>query len=509
MALTASQRHVSLPRPWACSKRRAAAGATVGVAIRCFLCLAAVFVASPKVRSWTLAGCSSNRGVGGGHSSSSSSAGGRIRFLHRLRGENQEPQVQAPAEAKEPPGPWAIPFLGSAALLWGLLVGTPLQKMLAQFRREHGPVFMLKTGPARQVWVGDVKALHRIYERLECSGRPVSFKDPFGEFLFLTREPEVAAPIKDRQRQWLDKNLKPEVVQAAAEDALSSLWPVLDAAAAEGTGQQASLGTTWPEAEVRSALYAAVTRAFLGEDGLLSENELGEFMEATREYSEMRAKSKSGSKAGDDEQLPPGASRIRRVLEAALNRSGRGGEKEALPLIVAASIGGAEIFPTLLHWIVLAMAQDAALQERAARAAVTDDLQEVLRVIYSVLRRTAYSVALGPPRKILQDAVVDGLVLPEGALLFALHPAIVDEAVQRAPEDQEDADNFSEYAFGLGPRKCLGQPLAEALLPVVLASILRRYRIAGLGPGEVSGVLQGQLIRPDNPPDIRWVKRRS
>jgi len=508
MALTVSQHYMALPWRWMSSKCRAAAGApTAGAAIHRSLYLATVLVAcvllgSPLAHSWTLAGRYSG-------SSRSSSAGSRIRFQQRLGSDNQELRAQPSSEAQEPPGPWALPFLGSATLLWGLLVGTPLQNMLAQFRKQHGPVFMLKTGPARQVWVGDVKALQQIYERLECSGRPVSFKDPFGEFLFLTREPEVAAPIKDRQRQWLEKNLKPDVVQGAVEDALSLLWPALDAAAAEEpTGPQASLGTEWPEKEVRSALYAAVTRAFLGEDGLLSEDEIGEFMEATREYSEMRAKSKSGGKGGDEKELPPGAARIRKVLETALIRSGRGGEKEALPLIVAASIGGAEIFPTLLHWIVLALAQDCALQERAASAAVTGNLREVLRVVYCVLRRTAYSVALGPPRKILQEVVVDGLVLPEGALLFALHPAIVDEALQHTPNDQDEVD-FSEYAFGWGPRKCLGQPLAEALLPVVLASLLRRYHIAGLGQGKVSGVLKGQLIRPDNPPGIKWERRKS
>jgi len=414
-------------------------------------------------------------------------------------------QEQQASDAKDVPGPWALPFLGSVAFLWGLLTGTPLQEMLARFRAEHGPVFMLQTGPVRQVWVGDTQALHHIYERPECSGRPVSFKDPFGDFLFLTREPTQAEPIKKRQRQWLEDNMKPDSLRAAVEDAMPQLWPVLDAVA-DPARTPSVLGAPWPDSEVRSALYAAVTRAFLGDQGLMSNEELEEFMEATREYSEMRVKSKGGG--GGGEQLPPGSARIRKVLEAALGRAGRSHEQEALPLMVAASIGGSEIFPNLLHWIILTLAQDQSMQDQAARAAAAGDKQGLMHVMYCVLRRTAYSVALGPPRKILRDVVVDGLRLPEGALLFALHPAVVDEALGRVPSEKDGVD-FSDYAFGVGPRACLGQSLAEAVLPAVLGSLLRRYRVAGLGPGKVQGVVKGQLIRPDNPPDIIWERREG
>ncbi|CAE8660963.1 unnamed protein product [Polarella glacialis] len=148
-------------------------------------------------------------------------------------------------------------------------------------------------------------------------------------------------------------------------------------------------------------------------------------MAATREYSEMRVKGKMGKKTGQDlKQPPPGAVEIRDIVEAAMVRAGRDDSDMALPVIVAASVGGAEIFPTLLHWVCLHFAKNEDRQESAARAAAEGDKAGLLREMYAALRSMPYSVALGPPRKILADAVVDGMKLPAGALLFAMHPAV-------------------------------------------------------------------------------------
>ncbi len=48
------------------------------------------------------------------------------------------------------------------------------------------------------------------------------------------------------------------------------------------------------------------------------------------------------------------------------------------------------------------------------------------------------------------------MLIPEGAMLFAMHPAIADEALGRSPPSLGD-DGFSGYAFGVGRRSCLGQ----------------------------------------------------
>eukprot|EP00439_Symbiodinium_sp_Y106_P045416 s280_g5.t1 len=269
-----------------------------------------------------------------------------------------------------------------------------------------------------------------------------------------------------------------KVAEAALEE---HVWPELDAGSPKA----------FPDDAMRLAMYSALTKAILGASAELEEAELKRLMAATREYSEMRVKGKFG-KSQDGSQLPPGAADIRAVVEAAMARAGRK-DDIGLPLLVAASVGGAEIFPTLMHWILLYLAHSEAL----------------LKEMYRALRSTAYSVALGPPRKVLADSSVDGLEIPEGALLFALHPALVDRALEREPGPEED---FSQYAFGVGPRSCLGRPLAEAILPAVLGAILKRYEIAvppehkGEYKEALQGKMMGQLIRPSSSPRLAWLR---
>ncbi|CAJ1329288.1 unnamed protein product, partial [Effrenium voratum] len=224
---------------------------------------------------------------------------------------------------------------------------------------------MLKFGPSRQVWVSP-EMLDKVYEKPECAGRPASFKDPFGEFLFLVRDPKDAEPIREKQKAWLEKNLDAAKIGEAAKSALAEhVWPVLEAAEQE-----------FPADQMRVATYSAVTTAMLGESQL-SAKELDRLMSATREYSEMRVKKKFGKGA---DGTPPGAADIREIVEAAIGRTGR--TDVVLPLMVAASIGGAEIFPTLLHWIFLHFAREPSRQEAAAAAAKRGDNAELLSEVY-------------------------------------------------------------------------------------------------------------------------------
>lgn len=151
-------------------------------------------------------------------------------------------------------------------MLWAMLRGEPLQDMLAGLRSKYGPIFLIKTGPVQQVWIGDPEVLRSIYELPQCSGRPVSFDDPFGNFLFLTKQPEAAEPIRAAQKAWLEANLQSEAVAAAAEAAMAQeVLPAL--AGAAGAPLQ------WPEDAIRTAMYGAISRTILGEAGL-DKNEL-------------------------------------------------------------------------------------------------------------------------------------------------------------------------------------------------------------------------------------------
>ena len=88
------------------------------------------------------------------------------------------------------PGPWCVPFLGSVSVLWALIRGESLPNVLRDLRKKYGPLFLVQFGPSRQVWVGP-EMLQKVYELPECAGRPASFQDPFGDFLFLVRSPQV------------------------------------------------------------------------------------------------------------------------------------------------------------------------------------------------------------------------------------------------------------------------------------------------------------------------------
>ena len=225
----------------------------------------------------------------------------------------------------------------------------------------------------------------------------------------------------------------------------------------------------------------------------------------------MRAKSKSGKADPNSMALPPGAKEIREIVLASLQRSGRTDAAAALPLVVAASVGGAEIFPTLLHWVCLYFVRHPERQQAAAELADRQDRTGLMMEIYGALRHTAYSVALGPPRKVLAEAQFDGMRIPEGALLFAMHPAITDAALGRmTPPAAGEAEDFRSYAFGVGRRGCLGQGLTEALMPAAVATLLRSYRLVGAGADStqiVRGELRGQLIRPVGSPNIVWRPR--
>lgn len=114
-------------------------------------------------------------------------------------------------------------------------------------------------------------------------------------------------------------------------------------------------------------------------------------------------------------------------------------------------------------------------------------------VIREVLR--CYPVAMGIFRQTGQPLAIDGETIPTGSqvviLPYALHH---DPDYWAAPEvfdpgrwlrsDQPHAP-FAYIPFLLGPRKCLGQPLAELELLVVLSTLVRHFAVDIICPERV------------------------
>ena len=167
--------------------------------------------------------------------------------------------------------------------------------------------------------------------------------------------------------------------------------------------------------------------------------------------------------------------------------------EELLPLLISSVVGGGEIFPLLLHWMILRLSVDPETQEN-----LYDRLDNGGRrsaSLHPIFGKTAsaimydipYSPAIGPPRKMNQDIDnFEGYSIPEGALIFAVHPNLL-----YAPHrfDRRHAewliDNTppagSQYPiFGAGRRSCIASELSLNFLSVMMAEIVRRWQFEPL-----------------------------
>lgn len=353
------------------------------------------------------------------------------------------------------PGPLELPGLGAPEfILKYSLLSEPLGPILLSYRQAYGDIFTVKTGPIRQVWVADEKMVDEIYSLAPCSGRSQlpAAETPFGEkFLFLMRDPQRAQSIREQQRKWLSRNAGTAEVRAAVGTMEPELFACFDAAMAAGSGG----GAAWPAAEVGTAILGALLGVFVGEEinECLSVSERAELLSSLAGYRK-RANAPPNPFATKLDY----AQRVRALLLRSLQRSGRSEEEseELLPLLVSACVGGGEIFPLLLQWTIRRLALEPALQVRSLRtrrcdrhaciharatasrsspapqAEIRTELSStskpygstIPRIIAAVMRQCPYSLAIGPPRKALTDFEFRGMHVPEGSLVFAMHPGV-------------------------------------------------------------------------------------
>src|SRR4029453_6243697 len=64
-------------------------------------------------------------------------------------------------------------------------------------------------------------------------------------------------------------------------------------------------------------------------------------------------------------------------------------------------------------------------------------------------------------------------------------------AAQGAPE----RPRFAYYPFGGGPRSCIARDMAMMELPLVVATVLQRYRLSPV-PGASAAPVPGIVVRP-------------
>mmetsp|Transcript_40927 Transcript_40927/g.128214 ORF Transcript_40927/g.128214 Transcript_40927/m.128214 type:complete len:154 (+) Transcript_40927:359-820(+) len=108
------------------------------------------------------------------------------------------------------------------------------------------------------------------------------------------------------------------------------------------------------------------------------------------------------------------------------------------------------------------------------------------RVVAQVMRQCPYSPALGPPRKVLYDVDVEDhhYTLPEGALLFVMHPGLERGSALPPPlrirgdggAADEEEQAVALRMFGAGPRSCIAAETSFAFLGQALALVLKKWR---------------------------------
>jgi cytochrome P450 len=119
-----------------------------------------------------------------------------------------------------------------------------------------------------------------------------------------------------------------------------------------------------------------------------------------------------------------------------------------------------------------------------------------------------YPPAWGQPRESIQSDEIDGFPIPAKAIITLnqwvthRHPDFWDEPEKFKPErflpgQAESRHKFAYFPFGGGPRVCIGNTFAMLEGPLVLATIVQRFRIE-LAPGQTVFPDPTFTLRPKN-----------
>jgi len=398
------------------------------------------------------------------------------------------------------PGPFELPGLGAPDFLLRYSIqSAPLGPILLDYRQEFGDIFTIKTGPIRQIWVADEEMVDKIYSVPLCSGRSQlpAAETPFGEkFLFLMRDPEKAQAIRKSQQKWLTANAGSQQVRTAVTAMEPELFAAIDAAMAPGSTYGTD-GAVWPASEIGTAILGALLGVFVGEDvdECLSMTERSELLSSLAGY-----RKRAGAPPNPFATKLDYAQRVRSLLLESLERSGRTEEEreELLPLLVSACVGGGEIFPLLLQWTIRRLALDPQLQAEIRAEVATSKKSygsSLPRVLAAVMRQCPYSLAIGPPRKALEDFTFNGLEIPEGSLVFAMHPGVGRVGplppLKKSSTDEEGVERALRM-FGVGSRSCTAAQMSLTFMCSALAALISRYEIT---VSDVDGADEERLLR--------------
>lgn len=324
----------------------------------------------------------------------------------------------------------------------------------------------------------------RLYKLDECAGRsqlPARLNAFGGEFLFLVRDVASARSIRSQQKSTLaaisgmqiiaeavkDVNLG-EILQnnSASSGELDGVGLESDAAADVNRDTASNEGIEvlrWPSDSIATCTLDALLRLYVGCQPL-NDTELKQLLGAVAAYRKrtvvpntpvLQRVVKLMRRLG---MMPDGkdiyAQEIESILGEAVQRVSA--PPEVLPLLVSAVVGGAEIFPLLLHWAVLRLSADPRAQEQLFAELVDQHsrpeklsgapsggwTKTFVQAVAACACDCPVSAAIGAPRKLTKDLTFEGFTLPAECLVFAMHPGL------RAADAD---DNVDEYADARAP----------------------------------------------------------
>ena len=221
----------------------------------------------------------------------------------------------------------------------------------------------------------------------------------------------------------------------------------------------------------------------------------------------------------------------RDILASILSMKDEKGEfafsfEEILDQISMLFLAGHETTASSLTWAIYLLALYPDAQERAYKEienayekaeSFQSDMQQRLPYLTNIYRE---ALRLYPPisffaRQTIEETTVRDKVLKKGATLVIApwlihrHKNYWDDAHMFDPDRFSDPDRFNKAAylpFGKGPRTCIGAGFAMQESVLILASLLRVYRIE-LRPGFIPDIVGRITVRSLNGLPVKLIHR--
>jgi len=239
---------------------------------------------------------------------------------------------------------------------------------------------------------------------------------------------------------------------------------------------------------------------------------------------------------------------IHRIIADRAQRAGEAGPNDLFDVLAAADpetppavaaerlgdqiativVAGHETTAAALFWTLYLLARHPGEQERlvseiAPLGLTPDNAADLLPELVRTRAVVDESLRLYPPafvivRQALHDDEAGGVPVPKGSLVL-IAPWIMHRHRRfwRAPDrfdpsrfmpDAPPPPRFAYIPFGAGPRICVGSPFALTELVLVVASLVRAFRIA-LPPHRPVTPVGLITLQPDVPPSFRLRPRAA